>query len=211
MVGREAEAVGVLSEVGEPQGLRVHDERAEDPVPLGQITDERMRVVIDPDGDELGQPGAGFVEHAERAVAGIDQPDRRLDDPSEHRQRSRSEPRASTASRSSRRLRGPATSDMASTLRGPSERLDRVSGENAMVTVRVFLLDDHEVVRRGLRELLEAEDDLEVVGEAGTAEEAYARIPATAQTSPCSMSGSPMVTASRCAARSARRIPRSPA
>jgi len=47
------------------------------------------------------------------------------------------------------------------------------------VTLRVFLLDDHEVVRRGLRDLLEAEDDLEVVGEAGTAEEAYGRIPAT--------------------------------
>ena len=47
------------------------------------------------------------------------------------------------------------------------------------MTVRVFLLDDHEVVRRGLRELLEAEGDLEVVGEAGTAEEAYGRIPAT--------------------------------
>ncbi|HET7489927.1 MAG TPA: response regulator transcription factor [Acidimicrobiales bacterium] len=44
---------------------------------------------------------------------------------------------------------------------------------------RVFLLDDHEVVRRGLRELLEAEGDLVVVGEAGTAEEALARIPAT--------------------------------
>ena len=47
------------------------------------------------------------------------------------------------------------------------------------MTVRVFLLDDHEVVRRGLRELFGAEDDLEVVGEAGTAEEAYGRIPAT--------------------------------
>jgi two-component system, NarL family, response regulator DevR len=44
---------------------------------------------------------------------------------------------------------------------------------------RVFLLDDHEIVRRGLRELLESEDDLEVVGEASTAEEALARIPAT--------------------------------
>jgi len=44
---------------------------------------------------------------------------------------------------------------------------------------RVFLLDDHEVVRRGVRELLEAEDDLTVVGEAGTAEEAVGRIPAT--------------------------------
>ena len=48
-----------------------------------------------------------------------------------------------------------------------------------VVPTRVFLLDDHEVVRRGLRELLEAEDDLVVVGEAGTAEEAYGRIPAT--------------------------------
>jgi DNA-binding NarL/FixJ family response regulator len=47
------------------------------------------------------------------------------------------------------------------------------------VTIRVFLLDDHEIVRRGLRDLLEAEGDIEVVGEAGTAEEAYGRIPAT--------------------------------
>jgi two-component system response regulator DevR len=46
-------------------------------------------------------------------------------------------------------------------------------------TIRVFLLDDHEVVRRGVRELLDAEDDIEVVGEADTAERALARIPAT--------------------------------
>ncbi len=45
--------------------------------------------------------------------------------------------------------------------------------------IRVFLLDDHEVVRRGVRDLLEAEDDITVVGEAGTAEEAVGRIPAT--------------------------------
>src|SRR5882757_4597329 len=45
--------------------------------------------------------------------------------------------------------------------------------------IRVFLLDDHEVVRRGVRELLETEDDIEVVGEAGTAEQALARIPPT--------------------------------
>ena len=42
----------------------------------------------------------------------------------------------------------------------------------------VFLLDDHEVVRTGLRALLEASDDIEVVGEAGTVAEALARIPA---------------------------------
>ncbi len=45
--------------------------------------------------------------------------------------------------------------------------------------ITVFLLDDHEVVRRGVRELLSVEDDIEVVGEAGTAAEALARIPAT--------------------------------
>jgi two-component system response regulator DevR len=45
-------------------------------------------------------------------------------------------------------------------------------------TTRVFLLDDHEVVRRGLREMFDAEDDLSVVGEAATAEEAMARVPA---------------------------------
>ena len=44
--------------------------------------------------------------------------------------------------------------------------------------IRVFLLDDHEVVRRGLHELLTLEDDLDVVGEASTAAEALARIPA---------------------------------
>lgn len=47
-----------------------------------------------------------------------------------------------------------------------------------MTVIRVFLLDDHEVVRRGVAALLEAEDDIEVVGEAGTAASALARIPA---------------------------------
>lgn len=46
------------------------------------------------------------------------------------------------------------------------------------MTIRVFLLDDHEVVRRGLAELLGLETDLEVVGEAGSAAEALHRIPA---------------------------------
>ena len=46
------------------------------------------------------------------------------------------------------------------------------------MSIRVFLLDDHEVVRRGLVDLLEGEDDIEVVGEAGTVREATARIPA---------------------------------
>ncbi|CUR58652.1 Two component transcriptional regulatory protein devR (luxR/uhpA-family) [metagenome] len=47
-----------------------------------------------------------------------------------------------------------------------------------MKPITVFLLDDHEVVRRGLRELLEADGDIVVVGESGLAQEATARIPA---------------------------------
>jgi DNA-binding NarL/FixJ family response regulator len=44
--------------------------------------------------------------------------------------------------------------------------------------IRVFLLDDHEIVRRGVRDMLEAEGGITVIGEAGTASAALARIPA---------------------------------
>ncbi|MFC4021951.1 response regulator [Micromonospora sp. GCM10011542] len=44
--------------------------------------------------------------------------------------------------------------------------------------IRVFLLDDHEVVRRGLADLLQSSGDIEVVGESGSAQEAARRIPA---------------------------------
>lgn len=46
--------------------------------------------------------------------------------------------------------------------------------------IRVFLLDDHEIVRRGVRDLLETNDDIVVVGEASSAEEARNRIPGAA-------------------------------
>ena len=47
------------------------------------------------------------------------------------------------------------------------------------MTVRVFLLDDHELVRRGIRDLLWSQEDVTVVGEAGTAQEALDLIPQT--------------------------------
>jgi two-component system, NarL family, response regulator DevR len=49
-----------------------------------------------------------------------------------------------------------------------------VSEAGAPITV--FLLDDHEVVRRGLRDLLEAESDIRVIGEAATQEQAVGRV-----------------------------------
>jgi two-component system, NarL family, response regulator DevR len=44
--------------------------------------------------------------------------------------------------------------------------------------IGVFLLDDHEILRRGVRDLLNAQPDIEVIGEAGTASSALARLPA---------------------------------
>ncbi|MEU6749717.1 response regulator transcription factor, partial [Spirillospora sp. NPDC046719] len=55
---------------------------------------------------------------------------------------------------------------------------DDQNAPRGTTTIRVFLLDDHEVVRRGVAALLSAEDDIEIVGEAATAEHALARIPA---------------------------------
>ena len=46
--------------------------------------------------------------------------------------------------------------------------------------IRVFILDDHELVRRGLTDLLTTTDDLVIVGEAATAADALHRIPAAA-------------------------------
>ena len=46
--------------------------------------------------------------------------------------------------------------------------------------VKVFLVDDHEVVRRGLIDLLSADPELDVIGEADSVAQALARIPAAA-------------------------------
>ena len=59
---------------------------------------------------------------------------------------------------------------------GASQSVDETARGSGQIGV--FLLDDHEIVRKGVRDLLEAEPDISVVGEAGTAESALARIPA---------------------------------
>jgi two-component system response regulator DevR len=55
---------------------------------------------------------------------------------------------------------------------------DSAAPERESEPIRVFLLDDHEVIRRGIKDLLEDEDDMIVVGESGLADEARRRIPA---------------------------------
>ncbi|MEU5184759.1 response regulator transcription factor [Streptomyces longwoodensis] len=51
-------------------------------------------------------------------------------------------------------------------------------GDSTASPIRVFLLDDHEVVRRGVHDLLDDEPDITVVGEAATVEQALVRVPA---------------------------------
>ena len=75
--------------------------------------------------------------------------------------------------------------------------------------IRVYLLDDHDVVREGLRFLLERTEDIEVVGESATAAEATTRIPACVRMSPSSTPGSRTAPGSRCAAPCGQWTPRS--
>jgi two-component system response regulator DevR len=69
--------------------------------------------------------------------------------------------------------------DDSTELTAPEPTVGGANPTEAPDVIRVFLLDDHEIVRRGIADLLELESDIVVVGEAGSAAEALRRIPAT--------------------------------
>ena len=54
----------------------------------------------------------------------------------------------------------------------------QVSSDGSVPAITVFLLDDHEVVRRGVADILEADPAIRVIGEGKNAAEALARVPA---------------------------------
>jgi DNA-binding NarL/FixJ family response regulator len=62
----------------------------------------------------------------------------------------------------------------------PDDPMSTAHGRATAAPIRVFVLDDHELVRRGLADLLGSAPDLQIVGEAGTAADALHRIPAAA-------------------------------
>src|SRR5699024_5840175 len=66
----------------------------------------------------------------------------------------------------------------AETLLAPAPTAGQKRRMEAGSAIRVFLLGDHDVVRRGLHDLLSSEPDMEIVGESGSAQEAARRIPA---------------------------------
>jgi CheY-like chemotaxis protein len=70
--------------------------------------------------------------------------------------------------------RQPACSSSAAGIVAPGFR----SPQGAPLTISVFLLDDHEIVRRGIGQLLETVGDIQVVGETGSVAQAMARLPA---------------------------------
>lgn len=60
----------------------------------------------------------------------------------------------------------------------PGQLCPAWSGRRGVEVLKVFLVDDHEVVRRGVADLLDEEDDLSVIGQASSVAEALARVPA---------------------------------
>ena len=84
MIGRKPGAVGVLSQVGEAQGLGVGDQRTEQAASLGERADRLAGGIVDADGDEVGNLASVLVEHAERAVLGVDERYRGLGDAPQH-------------------------------------------------------------------------------------------------------------------------------
>jgi len=187
VTGREPETVRMGLQVGEPQRLRLEDQQTEDAVPLGPSADACGRFIGEADGDELGQTGSRLVEHPKGCILGVDQIGCGLGDSAQRVRERLLGPDGHDGVEQAEELFGPGKLETTGHLLrlGPAplgchrDHRDHRDGpaEAGPVVIRVFLVDDHEVVRRVVRELLESTDDLQVVGEAGTAAQARQRIP----------------------------------
>ena len=83
MVGREADRLGVVGDVSQPDRLGIVDQHAEDAFAAGEMVDVRADLGVDADGDELGEPFRSGFDHAERPEARPCHPARLLDDVAE--------------------------------------------------------------------------------------------------------------------------------
>ena len=175
--------------LAQAQRLGLDDQRAEHPAAARAGSDGELLVGLEADGQELIECRAVLAQHAQRAITGIDECARLADQVSEH------DRKGELPLDHQHRLHQPPEFDGIVDLiewwhalrvlvgvdgrkEGPPEQLsyDRRAtrgpgrGKIVAMTIRIFVLDDHELVRTGLQTLLECEEDMEVVGQAATAQ-----------------------------------------
>src|SRR3546814_4364940 len=85
VVRGEARCARVVADLGDPDRVRLRDQRAQKPVPAWQMPDGVRGLVVETDEDELVEPAAGCVDTPESTVFCLHQVHRRLDDAAQHR------------------------------------------------------------------------------------------------------------------------------
>jgi two-component system response regulator DevR len=178
---REPGRVRVPGQISKAKGLRVANQLTKNPCPNGELTDGVDRLLIHPHVDELSAAVARGIEKAERPVTGAGERTGRLGNAA--KDRGKLELGVDGDHRFEQGLELPGVADgvvgHAPILPASeaSELRTRQFGKLRGVPIRVFLLDDHQIVREGVRRMLETDDDLVVVGEAATTADALIRIP----------------------------------
>jgi len=181
VAGRKPVAPRVFFEVVESQRCRLGDEQSEHTPARWAVSDLLFVRIAESDRDEPLETRAGLVEDPEGRVAGVDQGLRllhevreqvsQLDVGRDHEDRAHEAPELLGVVHPRVRHAGGSYS------RTHGFHSSKRHWQNGLVTIRVFLLDDHELVREGIRSLLESDEEIEVVGEASTGAEALARVP----------------------------------
>ena len=151
------------ADVVQPQRPRVGDQDAEHAAPAREVADRAVGLLVDPGGEEALELLAALVEHADRGVARAGELARDLEQPLEHRLGvEHGDERAADVDQASQAV-------FVHAGRRPSmtraERADRSK-------TTVVIADDHTVVRQGLRMLIDNEEQLQVLAEAGTVPDA---------------------------------------
>jgi two-component system response regulator DevR len=178
---REPGRVRMSGHVSQAKGPRVADKLTQDSLPVGKLTNGIDGFLVHPYVDELATPNARGIEEVECPVAGAGQRTGRLGDAAKDRRKLELGVNGEHALEQGLELPGVADGVVghASILPAAeaSEPRTRQFGKLRRMPIRVFLLDDHQIVREGVRRMLEKDNDLVVVGEAATTAEALVRIP----------------------------------
>lgn len=180
MVLRYPETFGVFGEIGDAEGQGIGDQKTEDSSAGRTWADLLLLRFRQAHRQELFESFPLAVEHSECAVSGTNQGPCLLDEVIEKITESDVSGNHQHCRKKPLQLLGiidPGVGHGWIVSSKDYAAVWSVAGRMSVMPIRVFLLDDHELVREGIRNLLESDDDIEVVGEAATAEEATHRIP----------------------------------